>query len=251
MAIVGYTRFRMLWGALDWQHGTQNPYSTAQTGDGGVSAAPGAGNIGVRRAVMVFDRSALSPADDDIEIHFDFLNFTGGSPDDTWTTSDYTTLEAYLQNFWTAWKSKCSANIKLREIRWYRHGPGVSPPNPAERVFTLGTMVAGTGSALYPSQMAMSVTFRTALRRNWGRTYLPADGASLGSGLRYGSTVVDAAVSAVDALVTSAASSDFALVVVSNALSAALVVEHVSADDVPDIVRKRRLKHTSYRKILP
>lgn len=249
---MAYTRLRALWGGLDWQHGTENPYTTAQTKSLGTSAAPGSGNIGVRRSTLVFDRNSYTPADDDINCHFDWLNITGGNPDDTWTTTDFTTLETLLQAFWTSLLVYVAPNTKLREIRWYRVGVGITPPNPAERVFTLPTMIAGTTTgAVGPPQMCSTITFRTAVRRSWGRTYLPVTPTLTLGTARLGTALVDLIAGSANTMVNSAASSDFHLVVTSKHLSASLNVEKLECDDVSDIVRRRRWKHTSYRKILP
>lgn len=252
VAVVAFDRLRMLWGAVDWQHGAGTPYTGAQTVGGGASAAPGAGNIGVRRASIVFDRSAYSPADDDMTCHFDFLNVTGGAPDDTWTTGDFTTLEALLMTWWAGLKQYVDPKTKLREIRWYRHGPGVVAPNPVERTYLAPAGENGTGTAgLGIPQVACSITFRTSVRRSWGRTYLPYNGKQPNTQGRLNIADVDAISTTTAALVTSAASADFRLVVTSIPLSAALNVERIEVDDVLDVIRRRRWKHTGYRKILP
>lgn len=252
MAVTAYTRLRYLWGAVDWQSGSDNPYADPETKAVGASAAPGTGHVGVRRATLFFDRASYSPADDDMTVHFDFMNMTAGEPDDTWITSDFTGLETLLTTWWGQAKGQSDPKTKLREIRWHRVGAGITPPNPAVRIFTLGTMVAGTGTAgANVAQVACAVTFRTAVRRSWGRTYIPFNGVAADAQGRWSTTLVDLVATYTNALVTSAASSDMHLVVTSTALSAALNVERIVADDVPDIVRRRRLKHTVYRKLLP
>jgi hypothetical protein len=252
MSLTAYTRFRFLWGAVDWQGGSGNPYPTAATASVGTSAAAGTGNVGVRRASLIFDRSAYSPADDDMTMHFDFMNLTGGNPDDTWTTGDYTTLEAALLSFWTTTKVYSDPKTQLREIRWHRAGVGVPKPNPAERTYVLTTMVPGTGTAgLQVPQVACSITFRTAVRRSWGRTYLPFNGQQANTQGRLSASTVDTIAGAANTLYGTAAAADFYLVVTSLHLSAALNVERVEVDDVLDIIRRRRWKHTTYRKLLP
>lgn len=242
----------MLWGTFDWQHGSDNPYGTSQTVSGGTSAVAGTGNIGVRRSTLYFDRASYSPGDDDVTIHFDWLNMTSGSPDDTWTSGDYTTMETLLLAFWTTTKVFSDPSLKLREIRWHRVGTGVTPPNPAERIFLLTTPVVGTGSSFsQPPTTACSITFRTAVRRSWGRTYLPYDAGVIGSNHRPSTSNVDTICGAANTLNTAAAAADFHQVVTSLALSASLNVEKIEVDDVIDVVRRRRWKHTTYRKILP
>jgi hypothetical protein len=249
--LTAYQRFRFLWGAVDWEGGSDSPYTGAQTGANlGTSAAAGVG-VGVRRVVLVFDRTTAVTGSDAAECHFDFLNYTAGSPDDSWITSDYTTLEGYLDTWWTAVKPRINSQIKLIAYRWYRHGPGINPPNPAERVTTRSVAGTGTGNML-PPQDAFSITFRTAVRRSWGRTYLPGlNMDQVTAPGKWGSTGVDAVVNATGALLSSAIGSDFPLVVVSNHLSAVLNVESVSADDLADVIRRRRWKQATYHKILP
>jgi len=242
---------RMLWGAFDWQHGTDNPYGSAQTVSGGTSAAV-SGGIGVRRVEVTIDRATTHAGADPALVHFDFLNMTSGAPDDTWTTGDYTTLEGYLNSFFTSWAVYWHTGYKVTTYNWYRVGAGVTVPNPAQRQLVLTTPIAGSaGTAHNPPQVATSVTFRTAVRRSWGRTYMPMSGGAVSAGQVLGSGVVDTTCGYVNTLVTAAASSDFHLVVMSKKLSAALTVEKVEVDDVYDVVRRRRWKSSTYKKILP
>lgn len=251
MALTAFSRLRMLWGALDWQAGSDNPYSSAETVSGGSSAAAGAG-IGVRRVVFTIDRATSHPGADAAEFHFDFLNMTGSAPDDTWITSDYTTLEGYLDTWFTAIKVFMPTGYKLTQYSWYRHGPGVGKPNPAERVLLKGTPVAGSASGHgLPPQAACTLTFRTAVRRSWGRTYLPLVCATPGSSGVLAAADVNSIASATNTLITSAAGADFFVVVVSDRLSAALNIEHLEVDDNIDIIRRRRWKQSTYKKLYP
>jgi hypothetical protein len=161
-------------------------------------------------------------------------------------------MEGLLMAWWSILGSYSDVSTKLTEIRWHRVGAGITPPNPAERSYILPTPSAGAGTAIKnPPQTACSITFRTAVRRSWGRTYLPFDGGGLNTQHRLSSTQVDQVASSTNTLITNAASSDFHLVVTSIKLSASLNVEKIEVDDVTDIIRRRRWKHTTYRKILP
>lgn len=251
MALTAFTKFRFLWGAVDWQSGTDHPYAAAQTGSLGTSALGGAGNVGVRRVLVKYDRTTVEAGMDPAEVHFDFLNLTAGSPDDTWTSGDYTTLETALDTFFTAIAPYVPSSHKVSQYDWYRVGVGVVPPNPAERSTVKGTPIAGSGSLANPLQVASSLTFRTSVRRSWGRTYLPVGGISVNSNGRIGSTQVNALCTAGQTLANSAASSDFYLGVTSKKLNAFLVAEKIEVDDVLDIVRRRRPKAAIYKKILP
>jgi hypothetical protein len=250
--LTAYQRYRLLWGALDWQFGSESPYTNAQTGTNlGTSAAAGVG-VGVRRCVLHVDRTGQTAGADDAEFHFDFLNLTGGTPDDTWTSSDYTTLEGYLDTFWAAIKGYVHPADKLAGYHWYRHGPGIHPPNPAERVTSRS--VAGTsGSDAMVPQVASTITFRTAVRRSWGRTYLPAltDNAKNSGDGHLATAFCDNVCNAAAALLASAVGHDFPMVVTSVHLNAVLNVESLEVDNLADIQRRRRWRAPSYRKVLP
>jgi hypothetical protein len=252
MAVVAYDRLRMLWGALDWQHGSNTPYTAAQTSTGGSSAVgPG---IGVRRCVAVVDRSTAHASADPAEMHFDFLNITSGAPDDTWTTADFTTLEGYLDTFFGVIASNLwSSGYKLTQYNWYREGAGIVAPNPAVRQITKTTPLAGSnaGTSVHPPQVACSLTQRNGVRRSWGRTYIPVNVATLLSAQTLPTATVDAIANGANALMTSAASSDFYWGTTSKTLSAFLNTEHIEVDDNLDVIRRRRWKSSTYKKILP
>lgn len=247
---VPYFHMRVFWGAFDVSYGTPE-YTGAALVSGGSSAAAGSG-VGVRRALLVFDRTAPGALSDDVaEMHFDFMNITGGAPDDTWTTTDFTDMETVIGTWWASVKDRVHTDVTLREIRWYRVGTGVTPPNPAERITPVGVAGTSTGQSL-PPQVAISITFKTARRKQWGRTYLPSittdalttDGA-------ISTTVVDDIAAATGALATTAAAGEFYLGVTSNVAGSFFAVEQIQVDDIFDVIRRRRWKHATYRKVLP
>jgi hypothetical protein len=248
---TAYARLRVNWGCFDITllQSTTPGYSAAQIQTGGPSAVIGSG-VGVRRATLVLDRTGIRTDADVAIMHFDFLNVTAGNADDTWTTTDFTTLEGYIQTFMTAMKPYLQIGISFTEIDWHRVGTGVSKPNPAERQLILATPIAGTGSSINPPQVACSLTFRTGVRKSWGRTYMPY-GAGLTGGSKLASGVVDTIATALNTMVTSAASADMHLVVVSKPLSSSLNVERIEVDDNLDVIRRRRWKKSTYRKLLP
>lgn len=249
--LASYARFRWTWGGIDFEGGSGNPYSAGQTGPTlGTSAAAGSG-VGVRRCVLHFDRTAGYVGADDAESHFDFLNITGGTPDDTWTDTDYATLEGFLDTWWATLKANMSTNIKLAGYHWYRHGPGITGANPAQRV-TTRSVPGVVGSSMVAPQVATSVTFRTAVRRSWGRTYLPGPSVSSGSwdsGGLFSSAWVTAVATPTNTLIHDAIGADFPLVVVSNRLSAVLNVEALEVDNMPDVIRRRRYRNATLKSI--
>jgi len=251
MAVSAYVRLRVLWGVFDITaaQATTPGYTTTQFASGGPSAVQGSG-VGVRRCTVTIDRTLVEASLDPASIHFDFLNMTAGNPDDTWTTTDYTTLEGYITTFWNAIISKLPPNHVATAYTWHRVGAGVTKPNPAERILSTPGVSMPTGTGVNAPQVACSITFRTGVRRSWGRTYLPYGGV-LTSARRIPSADVTAIANAMNTLVTSAASSDFHLVVTSGHLSSSLNVEHIEVDDVSDIVRRRRHKRSVTKTILP
>lgn len=251
MPFASFTRIRINWGGFDFQHGTNTPYGTAQTLAGGASAAA-VGGIGVRRCLIMIDRQTSHASADPAEMHFDFMNITSGAPDDTWITSDFTTLEGFLTTWWATAKVLVPNGHKLTEFRWYRIGPGVTAPNPAERVNTLVTPVAGTaGATMACPQQACSLTFRTAVRRSWGRTYLPAALAPGTADGTLGTGSVDSQCTALSTLMSSSSGADFVPVVYSPTKQSALAIESVEVDNNLDVIRRRRWKQSTYRKVLP
>jgi hypothetical protein len=250
MAVTAFTRFRFLWGALEAASG-DNVYTSAQRATLGESAAV-SGGIGGRRVQLVFTRTPPGSFAEDVAVmHLDFLNMTAGAPDDTWTTSDFTTLEGIIGTWWTALKPRVVSSCVLKELRWYRVGAGVVPPNPPVRITPIGT--AGTGGTQpMPPQVSCSISFHVGPRRSWGRTYLPhlTAGELATTGGLLNNTAVDGIANATNTMVTSAAAADFVLVVYA-AARGLLAVEQIAVDNIYDIIRRRRWEHPTYRKALP
>jgi hypothetical protein len=128
-----------------------------------------------RKVSLVWSR-----AGEDVAVcQFTILNLTGGVPDETWITSDYTSAEARLTTFWNAIKNtyaslSASADAPvLSRFVWHIVGAGVGRPNPSER--ELAVSLPGTAvQNMMPPQVAVSLTLKTAVRRSWGRVYLPS-----------------------------------------------------------------------------
>lgn len=244
MALIAYTRFRFLWGAVDLDTGPDTPTYTSANSVGDL----GAGDYGMR-AQLVFDRSASG--EDDMTTHLDFVNFTGGAVDSSWTDGDFTALEGYLHTFLLTLMAHVHSAISTREIRWYPFGQGVAVPNPAVRV-TPDVVAGAQGGVYLPPQSAVTATYRTGLRRQWGRGYFPWESSLDVAGYgRPSDALCDSLAGGVDALVQSAAADDFVLVVWSPTHARAFAVESVTVDNVPDVIRRRRPAAATYRKTLP
>lgn len=250
MPVTAFERLRLFWGAIDYQTG-DSPYSAAASAHGGDSAVAGVG-VGARRASLIWARSVTGTFLEDVMVsHFDFLNITSGNPDDTWTPSDYTTLHNDIMTWWSAMQSAISTRVTLREVRYYRIGHGVTPPNPPQTTILVGTAGSGTGNML-PPQVACAVTLKTALRHSWGRTYLPGFVASANEvDGRIDNTTANAIAQRTADLVSDAAGHDFRLVVYSARLPALLNVESIQVDNTWDIIRSRRYSTPTFRALKP
>lgn len=214
----------------------------------GANATPP--GIGVRRAQIVFTRAAIGSGEDNLTTTIDFQNFTNGQPDDSWIDADFTTLEGLLDTFIQTLKPWIYSNIVHSEYRWYRIGPGISPPNPPARI--TARVQPGTATDSVPSQVAVTLTERTAVRRTWGRMYLPigAPGTFIGDG-RIHPSVVDGIGTAANTLYSSAFSADLVPVVYSPTRQKAFSVEHVQVDDLADVMRSRRYDKPTHKSIHP
>lgn len=248
MALAAYSRFKLFWGAVDAEHSDEAAYSPAQTKPMGDSAAPP--GIGVRRCSIRFTRLGITPVEDILTTYLDFQNFTSGEPDDTWVDADFTLLETALDTFWGNIKAQAWTKHVLAEYRWYRIGPGVFPPNPAIRI--QGRNVPGLATQPLPPQMAISLTKKTAARRQWGRMYLPLnDINNMDSNGRVVPAKADSIVTAANALMGTASAADFLPVVYSPTRGKAYSIEHFQVDDIWDVIRSRRYDKPVYKKILP
>lgn len=243
MAIATYTRVKLFWGALDAIRADE-PHTPAQTHGMGESAVPP--GIGVRRAQLVFDRTAFTPPEDVVTTHLDIQNFTGGNPDDSWTDGDFSLIEAALRTCFVALAGMMAAPLKLNEIRWYRIGPGIVPPNPAVRITPEN--ILATGSAKLPPQVALTLTLKSGVRASWGRMYLPFGTQSMVTPDGYIlSSDASQIVSAFNTLFNTLAQSDFLPVVYSRTRSKAYSIEQLVVDDVWDVIRSRRFSKPTNR----
>lgn len=180
-----------------------------------------------------------------------WINTTGGDPDYTWTSADYALIESGFQTLFTSLAGNMSTDHKLVEHRWYAFGPGVFPPNPPSRITTIASPIAGSGTQIWPHQAAETLTFRTPLRKHWGRIYLPLGTTGMGNpGGQYAQAVVDSFAAAGSTYLKSGTANGLTPVVWDRLRKSALGVTAIEADSVPDIIRRRRPRQAFYKKIL-
>lgn len=245
---MSYARAKFFWGALDIVHSDEASYTPTQTHAMGADGLPP--GIGVRRAQIVWTRETMVPRQDAVTTHVDFLNLTNGQPDDTWTDADFTTVEQMINDMLTTIRPYHTTKVICTQVRWYRVGPGILPPNPAIRIS--GFASPGSATVGNAPQVAASVTLKTVPRKQWGRMYLPLNASSIevGDG-RFNAAAVDTVGSAVAGMVNSAVNAQFPPVIFSKVRGKAYTVETVQMDDVPDVIRSRRFNEATHKYISP
>jgi len=235
---ASYLKLKMWWGEVEAFHTDETVYSAAETKALGSNAnSPG---TAVRRCQVVYTRSPPGSTEDVAVTTHDFMNITGGNPDDTWNSADFASVEARLDTFFNAIKAELANIYTISQYRWYRIGPGIGTPNPPVRITTKA--IVGTGTTVLPPQMAISVTERTPVRKEWGRFYIPClqrNSVDTATG-RISSTTQGAISTAAGALYQGAAADDFAPVVFGKARNKVYTVEKVQVDDLFDVIRRRR-----------
>jgi hypothetical protein len=211
-----------------------------------------------RRCRLVFTRKSPTGLNEDTaQIDFEFVNYTGGLPDDSWTDADFLVVENALTTWWAAIDQRISDSHVLDQLRWYAFGPSLpkpaglgEQPGPARRIVdrnNVGFVVGG--ESMY--QLAVSCTLRTGVRRRWGRFYLPGlvvtNLTDLG---RLEGGITGELANATDAFFTTCLNSDIVPVVYSPTVRRAYGIEAISVDDIPDVIRSRRPKQVQTRVVI-
>jgi hypothetical protein len=195
----------------------------------------------------------------------DIANITGGTIDSTWTDADYTTVNTKVAALASAWLAGfAQSRLRHKQTNYYvrAFNPMSNPKpfaisGPPEKIFTSGQAATGTPATIQANQLAFTTTERTAYPRHWGRNYwpLPANThLSLQGGIS--NTAVDALATAVQQQYAGLMAAEFFPVVpVTQVQKAAvrglLTVSAIQVDNVPDVIRRRRIASVGYRKILP
>jgi len=218
-----------------------------------------------RRVVLKFTRTAPSGATEDAAyVKFDIFSLGDDWIPATWSTGHYTQNETILNTWWGSVKPYVSANHTLAEYRWYRMSFAnpmavdrrFNESGPPLRVTTVGVPGTDAVSSYNPFQVAMSITLKTAHRKHWGRIYLPGiANQRVGSTSRFTAAACDAVANATNTMIGSMLGNvDFPFIPSTQAdkvlAPAMLSITAVQVDDVPDVVRSRRPKTTTYRKTL-
>jgi hypothetical protein len=213
-------------------------------GAGGVASAVHVQRLQVRYLVQ---RSGLQ--DDTFENTLHFINTASGLVGETASDAQKVAVNTAWSSFYGSMVSWVNPVIGLSEYRWYHQtladpisGPPTKISNP--------TRVVGTGVNTMPTQMATSITMRTALRKHWGRIYFPGYRLTGAVNGLLASTDVDAMTNAFRTFVNACAATSLVPVIFSRSQQAVLSIAAVECDNNPDIIRRRRAKASTYKKIL-
>jgi hypothetical protein len=241
--MAGSMKLRIGWGGIDFElsdgGGSASAFDTS-------TVVPTLPVTGVRRAMLVFDRLTGGITEDAATCSLAFMNYTSGSPDDTWNNADYASIESGVAAFWAAIRSQVHPSHTLREVRWYAIDGSVGD-HPVLRVAAIGG--AGTsGTSLLPLQVALSVTLKTPIRKRWGRIYLPGFSQTPNTTIgRPDGTFAALIANSTASMLGSGKAQGIVPVVYSPTFRAVHSVTKVTVDDVWDVIRRRRPDHAAVR----
>jgi hypothetical protein len=221
----------------------------------------------LRKMVVVYTRQPTGgPPQDIAETTHHFINLTGGTPDATWTTADYSQVESAFSAFWSAIRADYSPMVATKEYRWYAAGPAYKSfgPTSAPLLRVTSAVSAGTSSARsLPPQCAVSVTEWTTahytvppehghpgqLRNRWGRFYLPNPCISFMGNLgaasegRIDPTRQNVWATAAGAFYNACrGGNNLVPVVYSSKNGNSYSVDRIHLDDIVDVIRRRRFE---------
>jgi len=222
-----------------------------------------------RRFVYTFEDTTSNDPADNQQVSFEIVNMTGGSVDGSWTDADYNGCHVYLHQIFTTLAATFASRYHLTKVEAYvrafnayggTYTPGVYYKHFADSgapawMANLNTPMAGDGRAA--AQACSSFTERTPSRRHWGRTYLPTLGiGAYDTNGRVRGPAVDAIASAVHLAYDTLMANDWIPVVVTTMANrvpthALQGVTAISVDDVPDVIRRRRLKNNVHVAVAP
>lgn len=206
------------------------------------------------RRVAIIWRRTMPGNEDQVQTGFHLLNWTDGNVDATWTDGDYAAARDAILTWWGSIKHLYPNYYVLDAIRFYKAPTQPGTEQPAAKKFE-GLNVIGTGSSgsMLPPQVATTITLRTALRRNWGRMYLPAGIGGMQTEGRLGSTHRELFANSTATMFATLTAEPPSLVpvVYSPRQQAFFGIEAIAVDDVFDVIRSRRYRAPLARSVRP
>lgn len=174
------------------------------------------------------------------------------------STTTIASVETALDAFWTTLKVRHTPHWLLGGYVWRHFGAdyplgttGLSKPSPIFRTTTRSVAGTSVAAAYTPDQLAQTVTFRTASRRHWGRSYMPAaDATQVDQYGRLTNGYCDALAGAFDTFFSTinGLAAETHAVVWSSKYRGFFSVRQLAVDNVPDVIRRRRAYAKSYTK---
>lgn len=215
------------------------------------------GELQWRRAIVTAARSTPGgTSEDHAQIHFDIVNMTAGEVDTSWIAADYEDCEDQIKELCNVFALQSSSICIWDSIRWYAMafetaGSGFAESGDAVRVTPINYPGSTTTTDALPYQVACSITFKTALRKHWGRIYVPNFKPSTldGYGRWEGTGTLDPLVAAFATRFGALQDAGFVPVVASAATKTLFSITDVQVDDIPDVQRRRRARTTLLRKL--
>lgn len=159
-------------------------------------------------------------------------------------------IEAKFDAFFTAVATVQSIHTKITGYRWSRWKDNFSGTDPSFR-FATRTLDNQVGGDDLPGQISCAITEETAVRRRWGRFYLPfINRQALTAQGRFSNTTVDQIGVGALALLEPV-EAEWTHVTVRGPNSSLtppfLPTTYVRVDNVPDVIRSRRLDASTHR----
>lgn len=196
------------------------------------------------------------------EFKMDVLNITSGAVDNSWTSADLLVVHNALYALRTALLPYLHSSQVFQQNVAYKmkFNNAMDPKKPflptGPPVYLSSVSAqAGTGTGLQAYQVSGSVTFKTAFPRHWGRSYLPTPpNARLDTYGRFDSTYRSGVANAFRTCFDTLQAADmFPVIPLTQAekqpLHALLGALEIQVDDIPDVIRRRRVKTTQARTV--
>jgi len=197
---------------------------------------------------FVWDRSALQ-ANEDVAVNAVYVRGITNNLPDIFQIDDVRRQEFVddVKDWHNAIKEFISSKCKLRELRFY-DVPDTAGTDMGDPKLIVPLDLAGTGGGLpLPPQLSISVTFRTAERKRWGRMYLPCPTSTwLNANARLEQSACTAIANATTFL-TSRAQTGCALTVWSRVKWQHFDPVTIQVDDIYDVIRRRRFSQPTFR----
>lgn len=213
-----------------------------------------AGTFSCSKFTSVWTRSTPTGTTEDVGTFSMHMAVVVGSGGRTFLSdSQKSAAESDFMEFLASMNTYVNQGWTSSEFQWHDIVAGDAKYGPMDRVHLHGSAGGGGASTRLPDQLAATVTLKTASRLHWGRFYFPGL-TPAAIDLTYGrltNTYVDALATAAKALqvALNANTAVTEIGVFSKPYQAWLTVDEIQVDNVPDIIRRRRVKKKSYAKV--